>query len=156
MSNQGCVGQPAERPGVKHMDLTVEQWAIIEPLIPRELSRGNGKGRPRRNAREILNGILWILRTGAQWQDLPDRYPPYQTCHRRFQEWNRAELLPTILRALAEDLKNEAESTSKNALSMAPSRGPKRGLQSRKNQAGQGHEDHGNRRQRWSSCRHMH
>ncbi|WP_448518267.1 transposase, partial [Rhodoflexus sp.] len=32
-------------------------------------------------------GILWVLRTGAAWKDLPDRYPPYQTCHRRYQQW---------------------------------------------------------------------
>ncbi|WP_413790055.1 transposase [Leptospira santarosai] len=43
---------------------------MIEPY-PRE----DGKGRPRTDARSILNGILWILRTGAQWKDLPDRYP---------------------------------------------------------------------------------
>jgi len=35
----------------------------------------------------VLNGILWVLRTGAPWHDLPERYPSYQTCHRRFQQW---------------------------------------------------------------------
>ena len=35
----------------------------------------------------VLNGILWVLRTGAPWHDLPERYTPYQTCHRRFQRW---------------------------------------------------------------------
>ncbi|RRD66711.1 transposase, partial [Desulfovibrio sp. OH1186_COT-070] len=45
-----------------------------------------GQGRPVLNEpRAILNGILWILRTGAPWKDLPERYPPYQTCHRWFQ-----------------------------------------------------------------------
>jgi transposase len=52
-----------------------------------------------------LNGILWILRTGAQWAELPKRYPPYQTCHRRFQRWVRAGTLERILEALAADLK---------------------------------------------------
>ncbi|MBJ21109.1 MAG: hypothetical protein CL933_17010 [Deltaproteobacteria bacterium] len=41
-------------------------------------------GRSRRDPRAVWNGILWILRTGVQWTDLPDRYPPYQTCHRYF------------------------------------------------------------------------
>ena len=46
-----------------------------------------GEGRPHVDNRAILNGILWVLRSGARWKDLPERYPPYQTCHRRFQEW---------------------------------------------------------------------
>lgn len=86
------------------MDLTDEQWAIIEPLIPPE-ERQRRRGRPWRDAREVLNGILWVLRTGAPWKDLPERYPPYQTCHRRFQRWVRMGVMEAILRALAEDLK---------------------------------------------------
>ena len=86
------------------MDLTAEQWSLIEPLIE-EPRRADGRGRPRRPAREVLNGILWILRTGAPWKDLPDRYPSYQTCHRRFQQWARDGTLGDVLRALAEDLK---------------------------------------------------
>ena len=57
------------------MDLTDEQWAVIEPLIPQEEREPSGPGRPWRPARDVLNGVLWILRTGARWQDLPDRYP---------------------------------------------------------------------------------
>lgn len=51
------------------------------------------EARPWRYAREVFNGVLWILGTGAQWRELPDRYPPYQTCHRRFQQWTLAEEL---------------------------------------------------------------
>lgn len=68
-------------------DLTDAQWAFIEPLLPELPKRTDGRGRPWRDSREVLNGILWILRTGAQWSELPNRYPPYQTCHRRFQQW---------------------------------------------------------------------
>ena len=87
------------------MDLTNEQWAVLEPLIPTPPRRTDGKGRPWRDPRDILNAILWILRTGAPWHDLPERYPPYQTCHRRFQQWIREGTLSRILEALAEDLK---------------------------------------------------
>jgi transposase len=60
------------------MDLTEEQWEILEPLIPTPPRREDGRGRPWRDPRDVLNGILWILRTGAPWKDLPERYPPYQ------------------------------------------------------------------------------
>lgn len=68
------------------MDLTEEQWAVVEPLLPKLVKRADGKGRPRVCNREILNGILWVMRTGAPWHDMPNRYPSYQTCHRRFQD----------------------------------------------------------------------
>jgi transposase len=52
-----------------------------------------------------LNGILWVLRTGAPWADLPDRYPSYQTCHRRFQQWVRSGIMKHALESLAADLR---------------------------------------------------
>ena len=87
------------------MDLTDEQWIVLEPLIPKPRRRSDGRGRPWKDTREVLNGVLWILRTGAPWHDMPDRYPPYQTCHRRFQQWARTGVLEQVLKALAEDLR---------------------------------------------------
>ncbi len=87
------------------MDLTDEQWAVIEPLLPKPVKRADGKGRPRVDNRTILNGILWVMRTGAPWHDMPNRYPPYQTCHRRFQEWVRVGMFEAVLRKLVEDVK---------------------------------------------------
>ena len=85
-------------------DLADAQWAFIEPLLPELPRRADGRGRPWRDSREVLNGILWILRTGVQWSEMPSRYPPYQTCHRRFQQWRRAGVMDRLLRALAQDL----------------------------------------------------
>ena len=86
------------------MDLTEAQWQVLKPLLtPKQ--RPDGRGRPWRDARAVLNGILWVLRTGAPWHDLPNRYPPYQTCHRRFQQWQRDGTLTRLLHALAEDLR---------------------------------------------------
>ncbi len=92
------------------MDLTEEQWSIIQPLIPDLPRRPDGKGRPWKDSREIMNGILWILRTGAPWYDMPDRYlPPYQTCHhRRFQQWVSTGIFEKILQALATDLRERS------------------------------------------------
>ncbi len=60
------------------MDLTDEQWAVLELLIAESPRREDGRGRPWRDSREVLNGILWILRTGAPWKDLAERYPRRQ------------------------------------------------------------------------------
>jgi transposase len=87
------------------MDLTDPQWELIEPLFAWPKRRPDGKGRPPRDARAVLNGVLWVLRTGAPWHDLPDRYPPYQTCHRRFQQWQRSGVFRDLLTCLAEDLR---------------------------------------------------
>ena len=91
------------------MDLKDAQWTILEPLIPKPHTRPDGRGRPWRHAREVLNGILWVLRTGAPWQDIPDRYPSPATCHRRFQEWLRSGVFVKILAALATDLRDRGK-----------------------------------------------
>jgi len=91
------------------MDLTDEQWAVVEPLLPKPVKRADGKGRPRVDNRAILNGILWVMRTGAPWHDMPNRYPPYQTCHRRFQEWVQTGTFETILKQLVQDVKERGE-----------------------------------------------
>ena len=93
----------------RHTDILDAQWAILEPLLPKVKRRTDGKGRPRRSNREILNGVLWILRTSARWCDLPERYPPYQTCHRRFQEWVRSGVLRGMLETLARDLQERGK-----------------------------------------------
>jgi transposase len=88
------------------MDLSDKQWEIVGPLIPKPRLRDDGRGRPWRDPRDILNAVLWILRTGAQWNDLPKRYPPRATCHRRFQLWVKHGVLERVVKALAQDLKD--------------------------------------------------
>ena len=86
------------------MDLTDAQWKRLEPLLPKPRIRKDGRGRPWRDPRDVLHGILWVMRTGAPWHDLPPRYPPYQTCHRRFQLWARNGALHRVLSLLAREL----------------------------------------------------
>jgi transposase len=88
------------------VDLTDEQWAVLEPLILEPPRRFDRRGRPWRDTREVLDGVLWVLRTGARWRDLPETYPPYQTCHRRFQGWVRDGTLKWVLTALAKHLRD--------------------------------------------------
>jgi transposase len=89
-------------------ELTDEQWFLIEPLFEKK-DEIQTRGRPARSAREVLNGVLWILRSGARWADLPERFPPYQTCHRRFQQWVKDGRLKKVLETLAEDLRDRGK-----------------------------------------------
>ncbi len=66
-------------------ELSDTAWAAIAPLLP----PGGRRGRPWANHRKVINGILWKLRTGAPWRDLPDRYGSWQTCYDRFVRWRR-------------------------------------------------------------------
>jgi transposase len=63
-----------------------DQWKLLEPLLPKA-KRSRKGGRPAIDNRQVLEGILWVLRTGARWQDLPDRYPSASTCWRRLRLW---------------------------------------------------------------------
>ena len=63
-----------------------EQWAKIEPLLPEPKASRKGGPKPIPN-RPVFEGILWVLRTGARWKDMPDRFPSYSTCRRRLIEW---------------------------------------------------------------------
>ena len=67
--------------------LSDEQWSLISDLfrIPQPDPRG---GRPRVDSRRCLEGILWVLRSGARWKDMPRSFPSYVTCWRRFAEWS--------------------------------------------------------------------
>lgn len=85
------------------MKLTDLQWKRIAPLFEASCSIIK-PGRPATPARDVLNGVLWVLKTGARWKDLPAQYPPYQTCHRRFQQWARDGTMENALHALTRDL----------------------------------------------------
>lgn len=84
------------------MELSDAQWAVLKPLIPQPTVRPDGRGRPWKPTRLVLDGVLWVLRTGAPWRDLPDCYPAYQTCHRRFQSWVSDGTFRRVLTRLAE------------------------------------------------------
>jgi transposase len=87
------------------MKLTEPQWKILEGLLPKPTIREDKRGRPWRDPRDVLSGVLWVLQCGARWKDLPDNYPPYQTCHRRFQQWVNDGVMEKILRIVGEDLR---------------------------------------------------
>ncbi len=83
--------------GVKRHELTDAQWRRLKPLLPAERPR---TGRPNHDHRTILNGILWVLRTGAPWRDLPERFGPVGTVSSRFYRWRQSGLWQRVLEAL--------------------------------------------------------
>jgi transposase len=82
---------------MRRHELTDEQWELIKPLVRRKKA---GTGRPSRDPRLMLNGIFWILATGAPWRDLPERFGPWQTVYRYFSTWRRTGLFARIIEAL--------------------------------------------------------
>jgi hypothetical protein len=87
-------GGPAWRPPG---DLTTREWERILPSLPQ--SQGQ-RGRPFEDHRRVINGVLWKLRTGAPWRDLPARYGCWHTCHERYRRWRRQGLWDRIEQAL--------------------------------------------------------
>lgn len=78
-------------------DLTNEQWAKLEPLLP----KGKKSGRPPKHPkRQLINGIRFRVRTGVQWRDLPERYGPWQTVYGLFRRWQRDGTWKRILAQL--------------------------------------------------------
>lgn len=80
---------------LRHM-LTDEQWELVADLF----AQPKKTGRPPSDRRMVLNGILWIMRTGAPWRDLPEDFGPWQTVWRLFDEWNADGTLDKILHCL--------------------------------------------------------
>jgi transposase len=82
---------------MRRHELTDEQWERLAPLLPPQRPT---TGRPNLDHRTILNGMLWIVRTGAPWRDLPERYGVWQTVYSRFRRWQQAGIWERILREL--------------------------------------------------------
>jgi len=78
-------------------ELSDEEWEQLEPLLPPQQPK---TGRPAKDHRSVLNGIVWVLRTGAPWRDLPERYGPWQTVYSRFRRWREAGTWDRLLRVL--------------------------------------------------------
>ncbi|MBW4706533.1 IS5 family transposase [Roseobacter sp. YSTF-M11] len=77
-------------------DLSDEEWAVVQPLLPPK-----GRGPARKDDRQVLNGIFYILRTGAPWRDLPERYGPHTTVYNRYVRWGERGIWRGIFEALA-------------------------------------------------------
>lgn len=84
----------------RRFELTDEQFEQIEDLLPEV----EGRGRRYEDHQKVVNGLFWILRTGAPWRDLPDRYGEWQTVYDRFRTWTEDGTLDRILDRLQKEL----------------------------------------------------
>ena len=82
---------------MKRHELTDEQWALVDPVVPESTAK---TGRPPKDRRLMLNGIFWSLNTGAPWRDLPDRFGPWQTVYGHFSKWRREGVFAKVIETL--------------------------------------------------------
>ena len=90
---------------VKRYELTDQQWHKIKDLLP---GRTETVGATARDNRQFVNGVLWILRSGSPWRDLPERYGDWKNTHRRFSRWAAAQVWEKIFAVLIEDANNDS------------------------------------------------
>src|ERR1700674_4532247 len=133
--------------------LTEVQWQKIAPLLPKPPQHRKG-GRPWIENRRGLEGILWILRSGARWQDLPEKYPHPSTCWRRLRDWEEQGVWLNIWRTFLSELNEREQLDWSESFLDGSFASAKKGAAESGNQAGQGDEvDGGGRRRGCSSGR---
>ena len=135
------------------LELTDAQWAVISPLLSDGKSGQGRVGRSRRDNRLVLQGILWLLPTGARWKDIPGEFPPYPSCHRRFGEWIRGGTLKHILPAIVADLQDRGGIDLSETFIDGSFSSAKKERWSWWDKARQGVQDHGNCGAPWFFCR---
>jgi len=87
----------------KRYELTEEQWAKIQSLLP---GKASDPGRTGADNRQFVHGVLWVLRSGAHWHDLPERYGKWKTVHKRFTRWAKAGVWEKVFASLIKDRDN--------------------------------------------------
>jgi transposase len=89
---------------VKRYELSDGQWERVKDLLPGKVG---DPGRSGRDNRQFVNGVLWVLRSGAHWHDLPERYGKWKTVHTRFSRWAKAGVWERVFEALIKDRDNQ-------------------------------------------------
>jgi len=98
-------GRRFEEAALSRGDLTEVEWRILKGLLPIERAPGKrGRGRLPKDNRNIINGVLWRLRTGAPWRDVPEKYGNWNSIYRRFRRWSACGVWESVAIALAETM----------------------------------------------------
>jgi transposase len=88
----------------KRYELTDQQFAVIRDLLP---GKPGDRGRTAEDNHRFINGVLWVLRSGAHWHDLPERYGNWKSTHKRFSRWARSGVWEAVFKRLLEDSQND-------------------------------------------------
>lgn len=111
----------------KKYELTNEEWERISPLLPPQ--KTGRKGKPPKDHRVMLNGMLWIARSGAQWKNFPECYGKWEAVYARFCKWRDEGFLEQIFRTLSADADTENLSIDSTSVKMhQSSNGGKKGM----------------------------
>jgi transposase len=86
-----------EKSMTPYRDINDEEWQRVAPLLPELCLRSELRGCPLANTRSLLNGVLWVMYSGATWSAMPRKYPSYQTCRRRFKAWHESGVLKRVM-----------------------------------------------------------
>jgi len=116
--------------GISRYELSEVQWSKIKDILP---GRVESVGRTAADNRVFVNGVLWVLRSGAHWHDLPERYGKYKSLHKRFSRWAANGVWEKVFHELLRDRKNQylmIDSTIVRAHQQAAT-GPKKGARTR-------------------------
>ena len=97
-------------------DLTDFEWSVIEPILPMDR-----RGPKPRDNRRVLNGIFWVLRTGAPWRDLPERYGPYTSAYNRFNRWRKAGIWDRLMDAVVKAYDGKVQMIDSSIICTLPS-----------------------------------
>ena len=125
---------------MRDTELTDEQWERIRPLLP---PPRKGRGRPRADDRKVLNGILYVLRTGCRWEDVPREYASPAICWRRLRQWEQDGTWERIWRALLSTLDEQGKLEWSRAFLDGSFIPAKRGIGRGEHEAGEGDEADG-------------
>src|SRR4051794_14744786 len=126
---------------ISQPQLTDDEWQLIADVFPVPAADPRG-GRPRTDARRCLEGILWVLRSGARWKDLPRSFPSYVTCWRRFAEWSRDGVWDLAWRRLVEQLDRRGDIDWEQGFADGTFASAKKGRSDRSYETGQGNQAH--------------
>src|ERR1700709_2200861 len=95
LTPEPVIQAPNRKGRIMRYELTDNEWSAIKPMLP-----DKPRGAPRVNDRRVLNGIFWVLRSGAPWRDLPERYGPPTTIYNRFNRWRKAGVWDRLMDAI--------------------------------------------------------
>jgi transposase len=115
-------------------ELSEGEWALVAPFLPAERGR---VGRPSHDNRRVLTGILWVVRSGARWIDVPERYGRWNSVYRCFRRWAQIGVFEALLEALADALAEERTQMIDSTIvrAHAQAAGAKRGMPTRRSGA---------------------